>query len=426
MHPLNSEKYFGVHGLAVSYYNGTSTVNGYITKQVSANKFNVTDGSNPKERLIVAPTTAIATAINSSNQAYFTIPVYPFNTSATGATFIPHFAVDSATVVSSPSNFNVSDHLALPSGAGSLTVATLSGSQIATVTVGTAGDYTALFSSPTTCTRTAGSGSTFTAHYGIDQGTTVVATGGTLYAVGEDLALTAPAGAIIHVTSVDGITGAVTGFTVTSTGNVTALTANPLTVASGSVAGTAATFTAKWKLLSVGATAAGSGYNVGDTLIFGGLVATTAPTAHISVVNGSHQPTTIVVDSPGVGITTAATSITTSGTTATFNLRYHVLSIASSGGTGYAVNDQLEFPGMVATVIPTAHISVATSGAATTTVLDTPGSGISIAGMVAVSAATEHVVKIYDKELVTTEGNKYPWALGTPSVENSAFIPKYS
>ncbi len=46
MHPINS-KYFGVNGIGLVYNNGTSTVSGYIVKQLGSRTFKVTsDGSN--------------------------------------------------------------------------------------------------------------------------------------------------------------------------------------------------------------------------------------------------------------------------------------------------------------------------------------------------------------------------------------------
>jgi hypothetical protein len=187
--------------------------------------------------------------------------------------------------------------------------------------------------------------------------------------------------------------------------------------------GSGATFTLKWHVLSV-SSSGGSGYNVGDTLTFTSLVATTAPTAHISVAT-SHAATTVVVDTPGVGITTAASAIATSTTTATFTLGYSLISVASSGGSGYAVNDAVEFIGMVATTLPTAHISTATSGAATATTVDTAGTNITVAASsIGVGGAIEYVARIWDTKIFTVEGNQYFWSLNTSS-EGSSIIYAY-
>lgn len=276
MHPLNSQKFFGPHGIAVTYFNGTATVTGYITKQVSQNKFNVTDGSHPKHGLILAATTALATTINSTNAAYFTIPVYPYGETGSGGSFTANYGVSTATLVSG--------------GAGS------------------AAGYTA----------------------------------------SEVLTLASTGGATITVGTVDGGGGILT-YSVTAPGTVTVLPANPVAVTG------------------------------------------------------------------------------TAGTGATFGLTWHVLSVTSSGGTGYAVNDSLVFNGLAATTEPTAYISTSTSGAATAVTVSSGGTGITTAATsISTTSAPKYVHKIFDMTLITTDGTEYPWALGAPSVEKSAFIPKFS
>ena len=400
MHPLNKHKYFGTSGLAVSFYNGSSVVSGYITKQTGTNNFIVTDGTNVA-RVSLAQTTAIATTL-SSNPTYCTMVAYPYNATATGGTFTVNYGVDTATVAGTYNNFNVSDVLSLPSGSGQLTVATVSGSAIATVTASTAGSYTSLFSSPTTGTRAAGSGGSFTAHYSVAPSTgsdgPVIVGGGSGssagYHIADVITLTGTGSATIIVDTVDGGGGILT-FHTSAVGTVTALPSNPVSTTVAPSGGTGATFTLKWHLLSV-ASSGGTGYNVGDTLTFNSLVATTAPTAHISVAT-AHAATTVVVDTPGVGITTAASSVTGNVTTATFNIQYHVATISSSGGSGYVVNDQIYFGGLVAlTTPPTAHISTATSGAATATTVDVAGAGITVAATtVGVTGPKEYVTDIY-------------------------------
>ena len=107
-------------------------------------------------------------------------------------------------------------------------------------------------------------------------------------------------------------------------------------------------------------------------------------------------------------------------------MTYNLLSVASSGGSGYNVNDILSFNGMVAGTFPTAHISTATSGAATASTVDTAGAGISVAATsITVDGIAEHVRQIFDSHLVTTEGNSYGWKKGAP-VNGSAFVKKYS
>ena len=421
MHPLNPHN-FGATGIGVSFYNGTSVVAGYVVKQTSATGFDVTDGISGTFACLLAPTLAIATDL-TDNPTYCTIPVEAGNTVATGGTFTAHYGVTVATVISSVgTHWNVSDVLALPSGAGALTVATLTGGAIATVTVSNAGNYTSLFSDPTTGTRAAGSGATFTAHYGVDSATIVGGGSGSSagYSATDVLTLTGTGSATIVVDTVDGGGGILT-FHVSAVGTVTSLPSNPVATSGGG--GTGATFNLKWHVLSVGSSG-GTGYNVGDTLIFGGMTATVTPTAHISVAT-SHAATTVVVDTAGSGITVAASAITTSTTTATFHLKYDLISVSSSGGSGYAVNDQLNFNGMVATLLPTAHISTATSGAATATTVDTAGTGITVAATsINVGGATEYAQKIWATKVLTVEGNYYNWTRDT-SVAGSAVIHSY-
>ena len=45
MRPLNS-KYFGQNGIQINFWNGSSSITGYIVKQTGANRYVVTDDSN--------------------------------------------------------------------------------------------------------------------------------------------------------------------------------------------------------------------------------------------------------------------------------------------------------------------------------------------------------------------------------------------
>jgi hypothetical protein len=383
------------------------------------------DGAHTKV-VRLAPTSVIAADIvggspASDNYGYCAMPVEPIDSDATGGTFTAHYRVSSATVVSGGSGFAAADSLALPSGAGALTVATVSGSAIATVTIGTAGDYTALFSNPVTATRAAGTGATLTPNYGVDSVT--LAAAGTGYTVGDVLTLATSGSATVTVATITGGGGTGPVGTVTVSAAGTGVTALGTTRAVTGGTGTGATFTPKWKVLSV-TSSGGSGYNVGDTLIFTGFTATTLPTAHISVAT-SHAATTVVVDTAGSGITVAGT-ITTSTAIATFNLAYQLLSVASSGGSGYNVNDNVVFNGMTAVTKPTAHISTATLGAASVVTVDTNGSGITVAATsVGVAGVSEYVARIWDTKLLTVTGHTYNWTRDA-SVNGSAFILPFS
>jgi hypothetical protein len=419
MHPLNSRN-FGATGIQVTFYNGTSVVPGYIVKQTGTNTFIVTDGTVTQQATL-APTLAIATALSSSpNQGYCTIQVAPAASGASGATITPTYGVQSALVISSNSNWNVGDVLSLPSGGGTLTVSALNSNKIATVTVSAAGTYTALLSSPVTGRRAAGSGATLTAHYGVDSATIVAggASSSAGYAINDVLTLTGTGSAQITVDTVDGGGGILT-FHVSAVGTITSLPSNPVATSGGTGAG--ATFNLKWHLLSV-SSSGGTGYNVGDTLIWSGQTATTAPTAHISVAT-SHAATTVVVDTPGSGITVAGT-ITTSTTTASFTLGYSLLSVSGSGGTGYAANDELSFTGLVAATNPTAHVATVSTGAISTITVDTHGVNITTAATsVGVGGAIQYVARIWDTKLYTVEGNEYYWS--TTGANGSAIVLTY-
>jgi len=498
VHPINSHN-FGVHGIAVSFHNGSTVVTGYVVKQTSTNTFLVTDGTTTgspavlnKWKRKLAPTSIIAADL-ASNPTYCTMPVEPANLVATGATFHVHYKVDTATVLSGGTNFNVGDVLALPD-LGRLTVATLSSTAIATVTVSTPGDYTdSLMSDPTTATRAAGTGAAFTAHYAVDSATVV--SGGTNFNVADVLTLGTGAGALTVATAPGGVIGTVTvstpgdyssanitgalagtqtaaraagagatftphyfvigavkvnsgtGYTagdvidlagsngativvdsvtggppgpintfhIGVSGDVTALLVNPVGVTGPG--NDDATFTLTYGLDSVATNGAGTGYNVGDTLIFTDMAASVLPTAHISVAT-DHAATTVVVDGEGSAITAAASSITTSRNTATFTLKYNLLSVATDGaGTGYNVGEQLVFTGMTATTMPTAQISVATAHAATT-VTRTAGAGITVPASAIAGSANSATFNLKYKVLSVASSGGTGYAVTDPLVFN--------
>lgn len=270
MHPINKLN-FGVHGLAVQYWNGTSVVAGYITRQLGSTRYAVTDGTHPAN-VTLAQTTAIATALASSgNHSFCTMSVVPPGGAATGATITPTFGIDTA----------------------------------------------------------------------------VIAAAGTGYVVGNVLTPTGVAGATVTVATIDG-SGGITALTVSAVGGTTSLPSNPVPTTGGA------------------------------------------------------------------------------GTGATLTLKYKIVSIASSGGTGYIVGEVLHFTGMVATTLPTAHIATSVSGAATTVTVDTPGVGITAAGSgVTAGSGAQHVRNLEDAVAWTTEGNKLHWTLGL-AVNGSSYIATFS
>ena len=163
----------------------------------------------------------------------------------------------------------------------------------------------------------------------------------------------------------------------------------------GGVPGNSATFTPTFTVTGATLVAPGTGYAASDVLT---LADGNGATLTVSTVTGGPPGpvATFTVSAAGSGVTTLLTNPVAvtggTGTGATFNVTYTLASIASSGGTGYNVGNTLNFDGMVATTLPTAHISVATSHAATTTVVDTGGTAISVKGTIStnntITAAT--------------------------------------
>jgi hypothetical protein len=261
MHPINKNN-FGTKGIAVSYYNGTSVVPGYIVKQVAVNKFKVTDGTTPKIALL-APSTLIATNLGSTNPKYFTILAYPSTVTSKGATFVANYGVSSAVVVA----------------------------------------------------------------------------GGTGFAPGVNtLTLTSSGGATLTVTASGG--GVITSVGAVATpGTVTTLLTNPVVTTGGT--GTGATFTLTYKLLTI-TPSGGTGYIVGETLTFNGLVATVRPTATITTISGAGAPTGFSYVA-GSGITAKATSFGTTGVAQHVAHIYDNRVITTEGHFyGWAINSAIE------------------------------------------------------------------------------------
>lgn len=79
MHPLNPHLY-GVHGIAVRFYNGTDVVDGYIIDQPGASEFKVSDGSVTK-LVVLAESLDIINDL-ASHPDHCTIVVTPHGGSA--------------------------------------------------------------------------------------------------------------------------------------------------------------------------------------------------------------------------------------------------------------------------------------------------------------------------------------------------------
>jgi len=142
----------------------------------------------------------------------------------------------------------------------------LGGSRVASVTITTAGSYTArptvTFSPP----DLAGAGAvTATGTVNMEALSAVVNAGGTGYSVGDLLTIAGAGGAIAYVATVDGITGAVLTVNFTDTGAVrgeqtdlTGITTNVATTGGGD---DAATLDVTYRVKSITVTEQGSGYS---------------------------------------------------------------------------------------------------------------------------------------------------------------------
>jgi hypothetical protein len=389
MHPVTKTN-FGIHGVRVSYYNGSAVVNGYIVKQVGTSKFNVTDGTHPAT--VTLAQTVAQTTIASTQPTICTIPISGTVSTAKGATFTPTFALDATTAV-------------VNGGAGAWLandVITVTGGTrpIGTLTMGTLVNPNTITLGGTVITFVV-SGATGNQ---VNIGTTPALTAAALYTM-----LTGSADTNLVKCNYVNIGAVVTVISKTS-----GTTNNTFALATNSANATVS-----------GATLSGGVQDPASTV--------TPPTVSAATVSGG--AVTAVTVSAG-GAFTAFPTTPTYGYYSTgagngripvqLTLKFNVTSIASSGGTGYAVGDQLSFVGQVDSTATLAHISAATSGAATTTVVDAPGSGItSAASSIGVLGATEHVKAFYDTTVRTVEGNRYSWSLNS-SVNGSAVIGKYS
>ena len=72
LHPLN-DRFFGITGIEVSFYNNTAVVNGYIIEQPGTNEFVVSDGVI-SQHVTLAQTLAVAADL-AVNPHSFTIPI---------------------------------------------------------------------------------------------------------------------------------------------------------------------------------------------------------------------------------------------------------------------------------------------------------------------------------------------------------------
>jgi hypothetical protein len=385
MHPIYTKGNFGIHGIACRYYNGSTTTTGYITKQIGTNTFQVTDGTNPKT-VSLAQNPAQVALLGSTAPNLFTIFVSPATPGASGGTFTATYGLDASTsIASGGAGYSTSDAISVTGAVRAGASITVVSNPIANATVTVAGTVVTFVASGASGNQ-------------VNLGGTATLTQTALYTF-----LTGSADA--NVAKFNYYQSGTSIFLYSKTAGTTN---NAQTMASSSGA------------LTVSGNTAGGTANV-DTS--GGAAATVTQSGGVA--------TGVTVTTAGTFVSAAPTPIfgyyTGNGRApVSLNAGYKLVSIASSGGSGYSVGQALTFVGLTATQNPIAHISTSSSGAATAVTVDTAGTGITTAAtLIGVLGTPEHVRGLYDAVLQTTEGHKYSWTLGT-SVNNSAVIPKYS
>jgi hypothetical protein len=86
MHPVNN-KFFGTDGVAVKFYNGTTTKTGYIIKQLGTDRFVVTDGTTTSGVLNTYTAYLVNTYAQATSLARSTITAPPDGNSVTGPAY---------------------------------------------------------------------------------------------------------------------------------------------------------------------------------------------------------------------------------------------------------------------------------------------------------------------------------------------------
>jgi len=192
--PINKHNFAmknAAKGMAINFYNGTSVATGYVVKQTGTNKFICTDGVNTSKPLKLAPLTTWATDL-TNHQGHCTIQVETIS-AGTGATFAPHYAIDTAPtgsggIPSGGTGYATNNVLTVTGGTGTaatLTVSAVTGGVITAVTLTTAGDLTSLPANPVSVTGGAGTGAKFNLTYKVLSVTVTAA--GTGYATAQPL-----------------------------------------------------------------------------------------------------------------------------------------------------------------------------------------------------------------------------------------------
>lgn len=221
MRPLRSSFFGPAQGrIRVRYHNGTGVVTGSIIKQLSYNRYQVTDGSTPMV-IRMAETAAEANA-PTAGIGYMNLTL-----AGSGATLAAVLGANAVAIQTAGTGYAVGNTITLTGGTGTSTVLTVTsiggGGAITGVSITTVGAYTALPGTvngsirrvSTTTTNGGGSGAVFDLSFRL-VGVNVTG-GGSNYIVGQTLTFTgagtgSPAATITSVSA----TGAITGITVTT------------------------------------------------------------------------------------------------------------------------------------------------------------------------------------------------------------------
>lgn len=449
MHPVNDTN-FGVHGLKVRYNDGLgSTVNGYIVEQNSQNRFTVAGTA----LAIGIITVQVGGTGMTPGKRTFTVSggtglpaTFTATVSDTG-TVIPNTIVKTfggvySALPTSPVSCTVdtgsagSATFAITSTPAKSIVKLAPTTALATASPLAASTYNPFNPGYFTIEVTPGAGATFTANYGASAAT--IATAGTFYRVGD--VLSAPSGgATFAVATLASSTSVLASVAIATPGSGLTNGTVTFTVAGGT--GTPATFTAT---VSGGAVTAITGIvNVGSYTAFPtgansatGSTGGTPPTFNLtSALAGPIA--TVTVSTPGAYAAKLANPVAVTGGaqgssgTAALTVTYKLVSVTASGGMSYTAGQTLLFTG-IAGGTPAAHISAVdpVTGAPTAIVVDTPSSGITTfaTSVTATGGTAQHVKKLNGNKLLTTEGNTFAWALGNVGMDSSpsASVSKYS
>jgi hypothetical protein len=159
-------------GNALQYFaQGTDTNISQVFQSKGTGAINLAPGSSGVNISNGGTVTAITRTANGSYTSMPTAVISaPTTAGGTQATLSPLMSGSTATVVAGGTGYTVGDTLTIVGATGTpsqLTVATLSGSAVATVTFATSGSMSALPTNPVSVTGGTGSGATFTMTYSI-------------------------------------------------------------------------------------------------------------------------------------------------------------------------------------------------------------------------------------------------------------------